>query len=90
MLKHYNIHIIGKVQGVFFRSSAKERAIDLGLKGFVRNEVDGSVYVEAEGEESVLKEFVRWCKDGSPAAKVESVRVQESKMKDHNSFEISY
>lgn len=88
MLKHYNIYIIGKVQGVFFRSSAKERAIDLGLKGFVRNEVDGSVYVEAEGKEEKLQEFMEWCKKGSSSAKVENVLIKEGEVKNYPTFDI--
>jgi acylphosphatase len=48
-MKHINIKITGKVQGVFFRASTKAVADQIGVKGFVKNEKDGSVYVEAEG-----------------------------------------
>ena len=67
------IWIYGMVQGVFFRHSAKRTAEELGLAGFVRNEPDGSVYIEAEGEREVLDKFLDWCRKGPAYAKVERV-----------------
>ncbi|MBL4736088.1 MAG: acylphosphatase, partial [Flavobacteriales bacterium] len=58
---HYKIRIEGKVQGVWFRASTRDEAGRLGLRGFVRNEPDGSVYAEVEGEENEINEFVKWC-----------------------------
>ena len=49
MIKHFDITVQGKVQGVWFRDSTMKEAKRLGINGFVRNEPDGSVYVEAEG-----------------------------------------
>ena len=72
-MKHWNIRIFGKVQGVFVRETAKREAEILGIKGFVRNEPDGSVYIEAEGEELDLKQFVGWCRRGTPYSAVERV-----------------
>lgn len=57
-MKHYNITVSGKVQGVFYRASTKEKAEQLGIKGFVRNQSDGTVYIEAEGEVSQLDAFI--------------------------------
>lgn len=68
--KHVKIHIHGRVQGVFFRSSAKEEALSLGLTGFARNEDDGSVYVEVEGDEEAINKFVEWCRKGPTHAEV--------------------
>lgn len=65
--------IYGNVQNVGFRFSAKQRADDLGLKGFVRNELDGSVRVEAEGGEKFLEIFLDWCKKGPDAALIERI-----------------
>ncbi len=65
-MKHLKLQITGKVQGVFFRAEAKKKAEELGLKGFVRNEDDGSVYLEAEGEETFLEELIAWVKAGGP------------------------
>lgn len=57
------------VQGVFFRYSAKDVADGLGISGFARNEADGTVYVEAEGEEDNLNEFLKWCRQGPETAR---------------------
>src|SRR5258706_2006965 len=70
MNKHISINVTGKVQGVFFRASAREKAEELGVKGFVRNEPDGSVYIEAEAEEIILEQFLDWCREGPPRARI--------------------
>jgi acylphosphatase len=88
MNKHFSIKVIGKVQGVFFRASARDKAEHLGVKGFVRNEEDGSVYIEAEGEEMILKEFIEWCRQGPPHASVKKVDIQESPPKGFETFEL--
>lgn len=72
-----SLRIRGKVQGVWFRESARQEAERLGLTGWVRNEPDGSVAAVAEGAEGPLHEFVTWCQKGPPAARVESVEVTE-------------
>ncbi len=78
----------GKVQGVYYRASTAEKANELGLKGFVRNERDGSVYIEAEGPEHTLDELVSWCKHGPPAARVDDCMVSEGPVKDFSDFKI--
>lgn len=75
-MKKLAIRVYGTVQGVFFRASAGEEARKLGVALLVaRNEPDGSVYLEAEGEDAALKKFVGWCHKGPPLAKVERVGV---------------
>ncbi|NJM26572.1 MAG: acylphosphatase [Bacteroidia bacterium] len=64
---HFNIRVSGLVQGVFFRASTKERAVQHGLTGFVRNEADGAVYVEVEGDSDNVRSFIDWCRHGPPA-----------------------
>lgn len=86
MKKHLNIKISGLVQGVFFRITAKEQADKLGITGFARNEVDGSVYIEVEGEKLNLDKFVDWCRQGLTAARVEKVEISESPMKNFTKF----
>ncbi len=88
MKKHISIKISGRVQGVYFRASTKEAADALGVTGFVRNEPDGTVYAEAEGEEETLNQFVAWCKNGPPHARVERCKVQEGPVKHFSSFVI--
>jgi len=65
--------IHGKVHGVFFRASTKETANQLGLKGFVRNRLDGAVEIIAEGYENDLIKLINWCQTGPDMAKVDSV-----------------
>lgn len=88
MIKHLNIKIYGNVQGVFFRAAAQEQAESLGIVGFARNESDGTVYIEAEGEESALNQFLTWCHQGPPAATVEQVKVTEAQMENFSEFNI--
>lgn len=88
-MKHVSIKISGNVQGVFFRASTKDVAEKLGINGFVRNEINGSVYIEAEGEEKILKQFVDWCQHGPPHAIVENVSVVEGGVQHYTKFEIN-
>jgi acylphosphatase len=69
----YRIHVRGYVQGVGFRWNAAREARQRGIKGFVRNLSDGSVYIEAEGQAEQLRDFVEWCKKGPDFGSVESV-----------------
>ncbi len=87
--KHYNIRVTGKVQGVWYRDSTRRKAIELGVTGFVRNESDGSVYLEAESDEENLKKLVEWCREGPPNAVVQKVEFEESERKGFSDFEIS-
>lgn len=77
MDRHYDIRVTGRVQGVFFRASAKAEAARLSLRGFVRNEEDGSVHAEAEGDRESLDRFVAWCRRGPAHARVDEVKVEE-------------
>ena len=88
-MKHYCIKVYGKVQGVFFRDSTRKKAGELALTGFVRNEPDGSVYIEVEGEDIELEKFVSWCNAGPSNAKVEHVEIRESSIKIFKDFKIS-
>lgn len=63
----------GQVQGVNYRATARREALRLGLTGWARNEPDGSVLIEVEGEPAAVQAFLAWCVDGPPAAKVESI-----------------
>ncbi len=88
-MKHVTLRISGKVQGVFFRASTRDVAVRLGVNGFVRNQMDGSVYIEAEAEDEKLEKFIAWCRVGPPRATVHQVEVAESGMKHFKSFEIA-
>ncbi len=85
------IKVIGKVQGVFFRKSTQDKARELGIKGWVKNEADGTVLTEIEGNDEQVRQMLDWLKIGPGRAKVEKLEVVEKgKDKGHNSFEIRY
>lgn len=67
--------VVGRVQGVGFRARAIAEATRLGLSGWVRNRMDGTVEARAEGTAEAVAAFVAWCRRGPPAAVVEDVRV---------------
>lgn len=83
---HLNIHIYGSVQGVFFRATAKEQADNLDINGFAKNQADGSVYIEAEGEKKNLDQFIKWCYQGPSLAQVEKVKISENPLKNFSEF----
>jgi len=87
--KHFNIRISGAVQGVFFRASTRTHAEALEISGFAQNEDDGSVYIEAEGEENNLRQFIEWCHRGPERAQVTNVEVTEAAMKNFMSFDVN-
>lgn len=89
MKQHLNIKIYGLVQGVFFRTSAKEQADNLELTGFAKNLPDGSVYIEAEGEEKKLNEFIKWCHTGPSLAQVEKLEISEDSLKNFKEFKMN-
>ncbi|MNK00262.1 Acylphosphatase [compost metagenome] len=87
-MKHLNISIRGKVQGVFFRLTTKAVADQVGVRGFVVNLKDGSVYIEAEGDDFALDSLLEFCQEGPEGAIVESVEVKEGELKSFSNFEV--
>ncbi len=87
-MRHLNITITGKVQGVFFRDSTKAVADQLGVKGFVMNRPDGSVYTEAEGTDVALDLFIEWCGEGPERAEVQELFQEEGAWKGYRNFEV--
>ena len=73
MSMRLRMKIYGRVQGVFFRSSAREKMQELGLKGWVRNCDDGCVETEVEGDEIAVNNYRTWCAKGPKLAEVERV-----------------
>lgn len=69
-MKHVSVTVHGRVQGVAFRAYTRDEAIKLGVTGWVANQDDGSVRVEAEGSEAALQKFVAWLHHGPPSARV--------------------
>lgn len=85
-MKHINIKVTGKVQGVFFRASTKAVADQMGVNGKVKNEKDGSVYIEAEANAIILDMFVEWCHQGPEKSDVESVTVTDGELQHYINF----
>lgn len=83
---HIKVH--GRVQGVWFRASAQERARQLEITGWARNAADGSVEIHAEGEPDNLDRFVHWCRQGPPAARVSKVDLESVAPEQMQSFDI--
>lgn len=69
------LSIKGRVQGVFYRQSARETARSFGLGGWVRNMPDGTVQAEIVGPPEAVERMIEWCRKGPPSARVESVDV---------------
>jgi len=71
-----HIYVSGRVQGVFYRSNTRKRALELGLTGWVRNLPDGLVEAVVEGEEDQVDKLVLWCRRGPPSAVVTGLEVE--------------
>jgi len=72
------IIVTGRVQGVFFRTSALQEAQRAGVSGFVKNLPDGAVEAVVEGPDSAVEQFIAWCRQGPPNARVDDVQVRFS------------
>jgi acylphosphatase len=70
------LRVEGRVQGVFYRYETQQRAVQLGLRGWVRNLPDGSVECCAEGDREHVELFVAWCHHGPPMAHVDNLVTQ--------------
>jgi len=80
--------ISGKVQGVGYRYSVKIKADSLGIRGYVKNQRNGSVFVAVQGETTAVEKFVKWCFLGPPAAIVSGVEKFPRALEDFREFSI--
>jgi acylphosphatase len=87
-MRHLEITVKGKVQGVFFRASTKAVADQLGVKGYAKNEPNGDVVIAAEADDIALDMFLEWCHEGPEHAIVNSVESHEGELKNYRNFEI--
>ncbi len=92
MNKKVLLKVYGRVQGVFYRDSARRKARKLNLSGWIKNKPDGTVEILAQGEEKALKSFIDWCYNGSILSKVQKIDIKWGKPETHISqrFEIKY
>ena len=85
------VRILGRVQGIFFRAFAQEKAQTLGLVGWIKNEPSGSVLVIAEGKKEDLENFLKLLKKGPDSAEVSEVTTKwEKPTGEFDRFEIRY
>ena len=86
MTKSVLTRIEGKVQGVWYRDWTVQNAQELGLNGWVRNRVDGSVEALFSGDDSSVDEMLKRCEDGPQLARVTAVSPEESDAPSENGF----
>jgi acylphosphatase len=82
------VRITGRVQGVFFRAEARDRARSLGLSGWVANAHDGSVEGAFEGASDRVRSMLEWCDRGPALAQVEDVAVSWEEPQGEQGFHI--
>ena len=85
----YIAHVSGKVQGVYFRVSSQQKAIDYGLSGYAKNLADGDVEVFLSGEEESVQKMLAWLAQGPENAEVNKVQHQQVDWQEHSFFSIS-
>ena len=84
----YIAHVSGKVQGVFFRASSQQIAIDYTVSGYARNLADGDVEVLMCGEQTDVDKMLDWLKHGPEQAEVDNVQQKQVQWQDHSFFSI--
>lgn len=77
----------GRVQGVGYRCSMRQRATEVGVAGWVRNRRDGSVEAEVEGTEQQVEQMLTWVAEGPPMAAVDGVKVSDVEPTDEAGFD---
>ena len=84
------VHLLikGKVQGVFYRATAKDVAQALDLKGWVKNTKEGHVESIATGSEKALQQYIEWCRKGPEKAVVNSINVTSIKDEKFDDFRV--
>lgn len=87
----FKIIIKGKVQGVSYRASAQKTAVQLHLKGWVKNNKNGDVEMEIHGDDAKIESMLQWCNKGPALAKVDKLEVENIPFNEsYKSFEIVY
>jgi acylphosphatase len=85
-----SVVVHGRVQGVWFRESARRRATELGVGGWVRNRPDGTVEAEVEGDAEAVEVLVAWLGHGPPGARVEQLDVEEREPSGESGFTVTH
>ncbi len=88
--KALEISVYGKVQRVGFRYYVEKGADIYNINGFVKNMADGSVYIEAEGDETDIENFLQYCKKGPEWSRVDNLNVNEIPIAEYRNFKVKY
>ncbi len=88
MLKTVSITVSGKVQGVFYRQSTREKATALGINGEIKNMPDDTVHIIATGPAAQIEQLIEWCRQGPPKAVVTEVITKELPLTSFQKFTI--
>lgn len=88
--KQYDIRVSGRVQGVGFRYSTRNKARELGLRGWVRNLPDGSVRIAVQGDQESCHAFLAWCRSNPGYSWVEKIDHTEVAVEALAGFTILY
>ena len=88
MTRAVEVRITGEVQGVSFRAYAAREAERVDVRGWVRNDDDGTVSAHVEGEDDAVEQLLVWCRTGSPGAHVEDVEVTDVAPTGDESFDV--
>ena len=87
-MKTIRLTVKGKVQGVYFRASAKNKAGELGITGWVRNLPDDNVEIKATATDDLLQQFIYWCRKGPSRATVHELIIEELSVESFSDFRI--
>ncbi|HAS36351.1 MAG TPA: acylphosphatase [Flavobacteriales bacterium] len=86
----FRVHVLGKVQGVWFRKSTQDMAVKHNLNGWVKNMDDGSVMMEVEGALQECLEMIKWAEDGPAMARVNELQIEQLPPINDKYFTIGY
>lgn len=84
----FSVTVSGLVQGVYFRASSQQVAIDYGLSGYARNLSDGNVELLICGEQGNVEKMLSWLKQGPPEAEVDDLNQEQVQWQEHSFFAI--
>ena len=88
MIKHFEIRVYGRVQGVGFRAASRNQARSQKLKGWVKNLYDGSVLTAIQGDETACGKYIQWCRNGTGYSWVERIEISEKEPEILQSFKV--
>ncbi len=87
-MKHLNITVMGYVQGVGFRYYIYRNAVRIGIVGYVKNLFNGNVFIECEGSEAQLEEFISITKCGPISSDVTNIDIESGELQHIKEFKI--